>query len=156
MKVLVSLFILLCIGNIVNAQKAIPFNQTKEHGIDAAELDSTYRSGIHADTSKAVFKTNQDEYIAAYQQLLQDFGKFLNDNGFVWEKPAHGFNRIYFDRNGHIDYFLYSFRTNQVTPEQEEEFGRLLQRFISNYTFALTAEEGFAQCSPVTYMPAKE
>ena len=37
----------------------------------------------------------------------------------------------------------------------EKEFQRLLNVFISDYKFSLTAKTNFAQCSPTTYMPQK-
>ena len=134
-------------------QKAMTFNDANEQNIKMSSLDSQYQSGIHADTSLAVFKTNTDEYIAGYQDLLQDLGQYLKENNFLWDKPTNGFNRIYFDKNGKIDYFLYSFRPNQMTTEQENGFAELLGKFILNYKFPLTANTKFSQCSPVTYMP---
>ena len=134
-------------------QKAMTFSEANEQNIKISSLDSQYQSGIHADTSLAVFKTNTDEYIAGYQDLLQDLGQYLKENNFLWDKPTNGFNRIYFDKNGKIDYFLYNFRPNQLTTEQEKRFAELLGKFILNYEFPLTANTKFSQCSPVTYMP---
>src|SRR5688500_18288107 len=98
----------LIIVNSCYSQKAMTFERAREKGIRSTALDSLYKSGIHADTSLAVFKTNQEEYITAYQQLLGNLGKFLKANNFIWEKPVKGFNRIYFDSTGKIDYFIYS------------------------------------------------
>jgi hypothetical protein len=135
------------------SQKAMHFNVAKNTGIHTSQLDSIYLRGIHADTSLAVFKTNAEEYIAAYQKLLQDFGKHLKANNFIWEKATKGFNRIYFNKEGKIDYFLYSFRPDQLTTEQEKRFDDLLNKFVAVYQFPLKAKSNFAQCSPVTYMP---
>ena len=137
-------------------QKAMTFNIAKEKGIRTSRLDSLYQSGLHSDTALAVFKNNQDEFIAAYQQLLQSLGKYLKENNCKWEKPVKGFNRIYFNKSGKIDYFLYNFRPDQLTAEQAGCFDALLNTFIQSYTFPLPAKVGFAQCSPVTYMPPKE
>ena len=95
----------------------------------------------------------------AYLKLLQDFGKFLALNQFKWPGAVKCFNRIYFNANGSIDYFLYDFTTKNVEPkdrlfpEKQAEFNRLLNLFIRDYKIALTAKTGFAQCSPVTYKP---
>jgi hypothetical protein len=129
------------------------FSEAKENNLRVSFLDSSYRSGIQADSSLSVFKAAPDEYIAAYQSMLQELGKYLHANGFDWEKPVKGFNRIYFDKTGKIDYFLYSFREGQLTAEQEKRFAELLGKFITSYRFSLSADTGFAQCSPVTYLP---
>ena len=152
MKTILTILTTLTLSYLSYGQKAMTFNEAKEINIRISHLDSIYLSGIHSDTSLAVFKTNQDEYIAAYQKLLQDLGKYLKVNHFLWDKPAKAFVRIYFDKNGKIDYFLYSFRPDQLTEEQEKRFGELLSEFIVDYRFSLTATTGFAQCSPVTYM----
>ena len=70
----------LIIVNSCYSQKAMTFERAREKGIRSTALDSLYKSGIHADTSLAVFKTNQEEYITAYQQLLGNLGKFLKAN----------------------------------------------------------------------------
>lgn len=146
--------LLFCLTLHCAAQKAMTFMQAKDEGLSIAHLDSIYASGIHADVKLSVFKSNQEQYISSYQKLLQDLGKHLKINNFKWTAPTKGFNRIYFDKNGAIDYFLYSFKPNQLTPDQEIKFAGLLQSFIKDYKFLLKADKNFAQCSPVTYMPS--
>jgi len=154
MKLILSLIFFLFV-NLVFAQKAMTFGEAEQLHIPASHLDSIYKSGIHSDTSLAVFKTNQEAYIKAYQQLLNELGDFLGENDFSWPQITKGFNRIYFDKTGKIDYFLYTFRPDQLSKEQEKQFGELLNRFIAGYRFPLTADVKFAQCSPVTYVPAE-
>ena len=153
MKTLLTIIALFSFSFIFHAQKAMNFNEAKKNNIRTSQLDSIYLNGINSDTSLAVFKTNTEEYIAAYQKLLQDLGKFLKANNFLWEKPTKGFNKIYFNKEGKIDHFLYNFRPDQLTAEQEKRFDELLNKFIVDYRFPLTAKSKFAQCSPVTYMP---
>jgi hypothetical protein len=156
MKTVCLVLAALFLTGFLYRQQALSFSEAKEKNIRVSLLDSTYASGIHSDTSLAVFKNNQDEFISAYQQLLKDLGKYLEANDFAWEKPTKGFNRIYFNEKGKIDYFLYSFRPDQLTPEKEKRFGELLNKFIADYQFPLKAKVKFAQCSPVTYMPAEK
>ncbi len=140
--------------------QGLTFHDVEKQGISIKHLDSIYTSAVHSDTSLAVFKTEseQEALQQAYIKLLQDFGKFLSDNSFKWEKPTRCFNRIYFSADGTIDYFLFNFlgkiedKPNEII---EKEFQRLLNIFISNYRFSLTAKTKFAQCSPTTYMPKK-
>lgn len=153
MKTILTILLLTVVNFNSYGQKAMTFTEAQENGVDIYSLDSIYKSGIHSDTTLAVFVTNQDEYIAAYQKLLQDLGKFLKTNNFLWQSPTKGFNRIYFDKSGNIDFFLYNFRPDQLSVDQESIFKKLLNKFIANHRFSLTANTGFAQCSPVTYMP---
>ena len=139
-----------------HGQVAMTFEEAELKNISMTHLDSIYKSGIHSDPSLAVFDSNQDEYIEAYKKLLHDLGQYLEVNDFIWENPTKGFNRIYFAKSGSIDYFLFMFRPNQLTKDQETRFEELLRLFIVDYKFSLSAEVSFAQCSPVTYMPQKK
>lgn len=139
------------------------FQAAEERGIRIGYLDSIYKSAVHADASLAVFKTvsEQEAMGQAYVGLVKDFGKFLKENNFKWDQPIGCFNRIYFNSDGTIDYFLYKFisnkseQGNQLSQEKEREFNRLLNLFIKDHRIGMTANTKFAQCSPVTYMPSK-
>ncbi len=136
----------------------LTFQSAEKQGISIKHLDSIYKSSVHSNTSLAVFKTEKEQEALhqAYIKLLQDFGVFLSKNNFKWQKPTRCFNRIYFNTDGTIDYFLYNFlgKTEDKPAENSEmEFQRLINVFISDYKFSLTAKTKFAQCSPTTYMP---
>lgn len=142
-------------------QLGLTFQEAEMKGIRISYLDSIYKSAVHRDTSLAVFKTDkeQESMSKAYIELLQNFGKFLVDNSFKWDHPARCFNRIYFNTEGTIDYFLFNFlgKTKEEKPSESKqaEFKRLLNLFIKDYKLPLTAKTKFAQCSPATYMPNK-
>ena len=142
-----SLFVFTCISQ----NNAMTFKQAEKNGIRISKLDSIYQSGLHSDSTKAVFWGKQDEFINAYQKTLQELGKYLKTNKFSWDKQTKCFNRIYFNKSGQIDYFLYNFGENDITLEKEKQFDALLNQFIKKYKFPMTAETGFAQCSPVKY-----
>src|SRR5256885_46225 len=147
---------------IANGQHlALTFQDAEKQGKGYLQLESIYKSAVHADTSQAVFKSEAEQQAMgeAYIKLLQDFGKFLKANNFKWERPTKCFNRIYFNTDGTIDYFLYNFLTknvkseDQLSQEKQGEFNRLLNLFIMDYKISMTAKTKFAQCSPVTYAP---
>jgi len=160
-KFTLTLWFVLAIA-IANGQHlALTFQEAEKQGKGHSQLDSIYKSAMHTDTSQAVFKSaaGQQAMTEAYVQLLRDFGKFLSANNFKWERPTRCFNRIYFNADGSIDYFLYNFLSqgvkteDQLSPQKQTEFNRLLNAFIQDYKIPLTAQSKFAQCSPVTYMP---
>lgn len=143
-------------------QGGMTFLKAKESGLTISHLDSIYKSAVHIDTSKAVFKSEKEQELMgkAYIKLLQDFGKFLKENKFIWDKPTRCFNRIYFDTDGTIDYFIFNFLGKEADDKpseiQQAEFERLLNEFIKDYKIDITAKIKFAQCSPTTYMPPKQ
>lgn len=143
--------VFLFINLTIFAQQAMTFRQAENREIRISRLDSIYPSGLHSDSTKAVFWDRQDEFISSYKKTLQDLGNFLKSNDFSWGKQTKCFNRIYLNKNGQIDYFLYNFSKDAIEPEKEREFDLLLNRFINDYKFPMTAETRFAQCSPVRY-----
>lgn len=155
MKRLILLIAIILLNKISNAQVVLNFDQREAKGIRSSQLDSIYKSGTHADSTLAVFASNPEKYYEIYTKMLQGFGKHLTENNFIWEKPTNGFNRIYFNENGKVDYYLYSFRPGQISKEKEMEFEKLLKEYFNTYQFPLPTKEKFAQCSPVTYSPKK-
>lgn len=149
MKEIYLILLLISSGSYAFSQKSMTFKEAQEIGI-YPQLDSLYRGGIDSDSTRSIFK-DQKAYIEAYQQFLFQLGTFLKKNNFKWGKQVRCFNRIYFSKEGTVDYFLYNFKEGQVTPEQEREFGKLLQKFIQEAKFNLKADQQFAQCSPVKY-----
>ncbi len=60
-------------------------------------------------------------------------------------------DRIYLNKTGEIDYFLFNFKPGEIDNQKEKEFENLLGTFIQTYKFPLTSKENFAQCSRVSY-----
>ncbi len=139
-------------------QKVYTFSEAAGKGLSAVTLDARYPSAIHVDADSAFFKTDeeQDAWLVAYSGMLQEFGKFLSKNNFKWDKLTKCFNRVYFNADGTVDYFLYNFlgkQEDRPTEVVEQEFKRLLELFLMEYQLPLSTRGKFAQCSPVTYMP---
>lgn len=156
---ILTLLVMFCL-NSFGQHLGMTFQESVKQGTTTQHLDSIYKSAAHVDTSQAVFKTEAEQQALgeAYIKLLQDFGMFLTAHSFVWDKPTKCFNRIYFNSDGTIDYFLYNFLAkaeDKLSDERQMEFNELLNKFIEDYKFTMTAKVKFAQCSPVTYMPKK-
>jgi len=147
--------------SVASAQKrplAITFQKAEKQGLTIGKLDSIYKSAVDTNPEKAVFVSPeaQKNLMLAYTTLLQDLGKYLHEHNFKWEHPTKCFNRIYFQPNGRIDYFLYNFiqkpaDVNPISDEKRAAFDELLNLFVKQYQFKLSAPVKFAQCSPVTY-----
>ena len=160
MKSVFKILLLVLVSNKMYSQsKVFSIEEAQKFGICIEKLDLKYRSAVHVDSTKAVFKSEaqQQKLKESYTKLLQDFGSFLNKNNFKWETKTRCFQRIYFAPNGKIDYFIYNFKLknvlleNLISEEKQKEFQRLLELFVKEYTFSSTAAEPFAQCSPTSY-----
>ena len=90
----------------------------------------------------------------AYQNLFDEFGKFLKEKNFKWPFAASCFQKVYLSEDGKIDYFLFNFLGEppyEVTADQEMKFKRLLNEFIKVYKFPITASTKHSQCGTVVY-----
>lgn len=134
-----------------SAQIALSLDAAQNRGIEVESLDSLYKSGVHSDPNQAVFAEEQNDYIKSYYAMLHDLSEFLNTNEFRWGGITRCFNRIYFNENGTVDYYIYEFEEGQLSVERQEEFEQLLNEFIVDYQFPLTKNVKFAQCSAANY-----
>ena len=146
-------FLLFNIHAALAQKKAMTFSDASLVIKEYDQLDNIYQSAVHSDTQLAVFKSEEEQrnHIESYHSMLRDLGEFLKSNGFEWGGETRCFNRIYFNQDGKVDYFLFNFMSDSVPNNKEEEFARLLELFLENYTFGVTADTKFSQCSPVKY-----
>ena len=147
------LILLLFCGSRSFAQtKVISFRDAKNAGISIPHLDSIYKGAVNSNKDLAVFKTidEQQNLIKAYTSFIQSMAYFLKQNNFVWEKPVRSYNRVYMNADGTVEYFIFQFG-EQLSPEKETEFLRLVSLYTKENKFPITAHERFAQCSPVQY-----
>lgn len=127
--------------------------RAQEEGIHIEQLDSMYRSAVNvADSSLAVFKTREmsDSLIGSYQKFLKGLGKYLRENHFEWGKETKCWNRIYFNADGRVDYYLFDFKTD-VADEKTERFKKLFKSYASTHKINISAAVNFAQCGHVTF-----
>lgn len=132
---------------------ATTFQKAINSGTSIETLDTVYKSALSSgpDSLLAVFRGKENEFYTEYIALLGSLAKHLKSNGFSWNKRTKCFNRIYFNEDGTIDYFLFNFKPGEIPADKEEQFEKLLNSFIQDYKFPLPTSSKFAQCSPVTY-----
>lgn len=148
------LILFLCPLTVVSQHVGISFQEAQKKNIKIEDIEKKYKNAVDTPPAESVFKV--EELQPAYQGLLQDLGKFLSKSNFKWEKKTKCFQRIYFNNDGTIDYFIFNFIGNpedQPSVEKQAEFGKLVNQFVQDYKFSLSANVKFAQCSPTTYMP---
>lgn len=86
---------------------------------------------------------------------MQQLATFLKDNAFEIDGQLKLFNRIYFNKSGAIDYYLYNINPGQLSKEEAARFDTLLNVFVKNHKIGVSAEVNFSQCSPVTIKEAQ-
>lgn len=149
-KYLVAVFLTVALSCF--AQKmAATFQKAIDQGVSIQKLDSMYKPALSSDSLHAVFVGKEKAFYDSYIHLLKDLNSYLKKNSFSWNKTSRCFNRIYLNKEGQIDYFLFNFKAGEISAEKEEQFAKLLGVFIQTYQFPMEANSKFAQCSPVVY-----
>ena len=139
------------------SQPAYTFIAYQQTGKTIAELDSLYPPALATD-SHYVFRGREEEFGNAWRSMLQDFGTYLKRSGFAWSEPLWCFQRVYFDRNGRVEVFLYNFKEGALSKKQATRFHKLVNAFLRDYKLVILqpASSAFSQCGPVTYMPSDD
>ncbi len=154
---IVLTFVVIIIGcKEKDKEKAMTILEAEGKGILFDSLSLEYKSAVGIDTVNSVFKneTDKEKAIIAYQNLLDDFGKFLKKNNFKWPFATTCFQKVFFREDGNIDYFLFNFLGEppyEVSADQEKKFKELMNEFIKSYKYPVTANMKFAQCGTVVY-----
>jgi hypothetical protein len=148
------ILLLLFYAKIACAQHvADTFQHAEASGYSMQQLDKQYKSAIG--TGDVVFKGDDERHlIIAYTTMLHDLNKYLNENNFRWNSQVRIFNRIYFEPDGSISYYLVNLKPTGLDEEKQKAFVNLLSNFIQHYKIKITANTRFAQCSPVVYEDA--
>jgi hypothetical protein len=141
----------LCFFCVLHVQSQIVFSTkaAEAKGMRISGLDSSYKSALHSDSLQAVFYKDQDVFIKQYQQLVQELGKQLKQNGVELPAGTKFFHRLYFNASGKLDYYLFKFKDQSISAEQQAQFEKAVTAFFNTYTFP--AKKKFAQCCTVMF-----
>ena len=136
---------------------AMTFKTADSLGLTNEYLTPKYRSAMYREDgySAPLFTVADERKLAAScQSMLQYLLTYLKQNGFIWERPTECRNKIYFSKDGGIDYFLYEF-TGRVkkrpTKAKQQEFNRLLNLFIKDYKMSYKTSINYSHPINVTY-----
>lgn len=140
----------------VSAQRpAMTFAEYRElnHG---TSLDSIYRTALNVDSSKAVFHGDEEfaEVKEAWEKFMREFDIHLRKGGFRSVTDIKCMTKVYFNKDGRVDHFLYSIREGGLDRGQEELFARLLNDYVKERRFPLKAAEPYSQCGAIVFRSA--
>ncbi|MDA9056462.1 hypothetical protein N9K49_01270 [Flavobacteriaceae bacterium] len=159
MKLSNKILILIIIGFIsckktvvIKEPKVVSGNdKTAYNALKKMNLDSTYTNLLDPRNVTA------DEYklvAASWSGFHKKLSHFIKEENFKWEVPDSTItimNRIYFDKNGTIDYYTFKIKNSSVTDEKIVEYKKVLQKFSENVKLDLKRTKNYAQCGKITY-----
>ena len=127
-------------------QTALSFDEAEKQGITTKYLDNVYPDAMGNDRGTPVFESSE-EVSKAWQKMLQDISSFLRKKEEMRQININIFQRVYFNKDGKVDYYLYKIiNLAELTEEQVQQVADLLNEFVKDYQFSLSADKGFVQC----------
>lgn len=115
-------------------------------------LDSTYTNLLDP---RNVSPSEYQEVTAAWSDFHNKVNNYLYEIDFKWEVTDSAitvFNKIYFDKNGAVDYYAFKVLNPGVSEEKQIEFEKILKQFSKEKTLNLKRDNQFAQCGKTKYI----
>jgi len=127
-------------------------NKTEFKEYRKLNLDSLYPNLL--DPSKSSEKEFK-EVVKSWSELHQKVSSFMKDEDFVWsveDSTISIVNKIYFNKNGTIDYFFFRILNPSIPDSKKMEFASVLQKFSESIIINLNRDSKYAQCGKTKYI----
>jgi hypothetical protein len=126
-------------------------NQAKFKTYTKQNLDSLYPNLLDPKNAhKKVYK----KVVKSWRSFHQQFPKFMKEKKFTWGVPDSTIrivNKIYFNKNGHVEYYFFKIQNPSVPEEKKNEFEAVLQHFSEHTSIDLKREHKYAQCGKTVF-----
>ncbi len=133
--------------------KVINFdNKTEFNDYRKLNLDSLYPNLLNpSKSSEKEFKA----VVKSWGEFHQKVSSFMKDEDFNWsvkDSTISIVNKIYFNKNGTIDYFFFRILNPSIPDSKKIEFESVLQKFSKSIRMNLARDSKYAQCGKTKYI----
>jgi hypothetical protein len=132
---------------VVNADNKLAFTE-----FGKLNLDSIYTNLLDPkNVSETEYKVVMDPWSEFHKKVYT----FIKAENFKWEVPDSTIsivNKIYFDKNGTIDYYAFKILNPSIPSEKRVEFEKVLEKFSKKIMLDLKRDEQYAQCGKTKYL----
>lgn len=148
-------FLLLFLAFDGKAQECYPFKNPPEGSPTVKALEKRFTGKDTSGTfdGKNPYIPNMKGLDSSYKSFVRELGNYLYDNGFEWDQRVRYFQRIYFEADGTVAYYLYEFRNATPKGERREQFEELVIEYLTNNELSVENKEHFVLCAPVVLRP---
>ncbi len=136
---------------IVSSSDSIHYNKIKKMNLDSAYSDLLNRKNLIDSERTIVYK--------AWSEFHKKLSKYVKQVKFDWEVPDSTitiFNRVYFDKNGYVDYYKFKIKNSSISTKKIKEYEKILQKFCKKEKLDIERPEKFAQCGTIIFQNYKE
>ncbi|MEC3906269.1 hypothetical protein VOI54_04525 [Tamlana sp. 2201CG12-4] len=132
---------------VVNGDNELAFNEIKK-----LNLDSIYLNLLDP---RNVTEAEYQKVGKSWTEFHKNVSDFIKSENFKWEVPDSTItvmNRIYFSKDGTVDFYTFKIRNQSVSTEKRTEYEKVLQKFCENVKIDLYRNERYAQCGKIKYV----
>ena len=132
---------------IVNFDDKVAFNSFSELNLD----DTCVNLLDPRNTSES----ERTSVVNSWSNFHKKVTTFLKEENFEWEVPDSTitiYNRIYFHKNGTINYYVFNINNPSISEEKKAEFEKVLLKFSEEIRLDLQKDEPFSQCGKTKYI----
>ena len=100
-------------------------------------------------------ETEREGIIRSWSNFHKQVNRFLEAENFDWgvsDSTISIYNRIYFDKNGTINYYVFNILNPSVSEEKKLEFEDILFKFSKDVQLELQRDQQFSQCGKTKYL----
>ena len=104
---------------------------------------------------KNTSEAERESVINSWSNFHKKVSKFLLEEKFDWEVPDSTisiYNRIYFDKNGNINYYVFNINNPSISEGKKAEFETVLAKFSKSVQLELQRDQAFSQCGKTKYL----
>lgn len=120
-------------------------DKTTRSEFNAMKLDSVYVNLLTTAQTEAEGDTLYNRWLSFHKKLA----KRVKEENFNWGKKDSSviiWDRVYCDREGNIQYYIYNVLDATVTEERKIAFGKLIQSLDPPLKYNVSREAKYAQC----------
>ena len=130
------------------------FQEMETNGITMTKLDSIFPNATSADKTLGVFKgKNMDKFSKAWGNFYMELMEYCGKCGLVWGQQTYCFNKVYFTKEGKVDYWFFNFKkTDNIPQEKQDAFRKILNEYCLKNKIKIKAKSNFSQCASVDFV----
>jgi hypothetical protein len=143
---------ILSVTTLAQAQTVVTFDRLRAFGVTLSELESQFNIEIDEEIHLYAPPVNPNGEL----NMLRDMGRQLGDSleawGQKWERMTTIRNRVFFNNDGTVEYFVYSALPSFASPFHQTSFEDRLTLFLKDFRLPNTPKTRIARCLNIRFL----
>ncbi len=132
--------------HVINSNDSLAYSSFKKMNLDNSYTNLLDPKG---------YKQKEYNYVKSkWSNFHKKFGDYIKSKNFQWNVKDSAIiirNRIYFNKLGKVDYYIFKIVNSTVSYKKQQEFGKLLQEFCQKTQLNLERNHKYVQCGTTIF-----